>query len=165
MFDVRCRIISVHVYMQPRVWRQTRSILNSGYYEPQMTWAEVDSLKSTIGRPSLKQRNLDPEDMNSFRPILNLTFLSKQSNEPLRSDSLSTLSCTSYAISSPPICLSFVPFHRDSCFGCPRRFSTNDGQSKHKCSGASGSQCRSTLWPNQSCYRCCEIDFVLKSEP
>ena len=35
------------------------------------------------------------------------------------------------AIASPPICLSFVPFHRDSCFSCPQRFSTNDGQWKH----------------------------------
>ena len=36
--------------------------------------------------------------MNSFRPISNLTILSKQSKEPLRSDSSSTLSCTSYCL-------------------------------------------------------------------
>ena len=36
-----------------------------------------NSLKSTIVRPRLKKTNLDPEDMNSFRPISNLTFLSK----------------------------------------------------------------------------------------
>ena len=35
------------------------------------------SLKSTIVRPRLKKTNLDPEDLNSFRPISNLTFLSK----------------------------------------------------------------------------------------
>ena len=46
------------------------------------------------------------------------------------------------AITSPPICLSFVPFHRDSCFSCPQRFGTNDWQRKHRCTGASGSQCR-----------------------
>ena len=34
-------------------------------------------LKATIVRPRLKKTNLDPEDMNSYRPISNLTFLSK----------------------------------------------------------------------------------------
>ena len=59
-----------------------------------------NNLKSTIVRLRLKKTNPDPGDMNSFRPISNLTFLSK---EPLRSDSASNLSCTSY-IASPPIC-------------------------------------------------------------
>ena len=36
-----------------------------------------NSLKSTIVRPRLKKTNLDPENMNSFRPISILTFLSK----------------------------------------------------------------------------------------
>ena len=34
-------------------------------------------LKATIVRPRLKKTNLDPEDLNSYRPISNLTFLSK----------------------------------------------------------------------------------------
>ena len=34
-------------------------------------------LKATIVRPRLKKKNLDPEDMNSYRPISNLTFLLK----------------------------------------------------------------------------------------
>ena len=34
-------------------------------------------LKATIVHPRLKKTNLDPEDMNSYRPISNLTFLSK----------------------------------------------------------------------------------------
>ena len=36
-----------------------------------------NSLKFTIVRPRLKKTNPDPEDMNSFRLISNLTFLSK----------------------------------------------------------------------------------------
>ena len=36
-----------------------------------------DCLKNAIVRPRLKKTNLDPEDMNSYRPISNLTFLSK----------------------------------------------------------------------------------------
>ena len=36
-----------------------------------------DCLKNAIVRPRLKKINLDPEDMNSYRPISNLTFLSK----------------------------------------------------------------------------------------
>ena len=35
------------------------------------------SQQSLIFRPWLKKTNLDPEDLNSFRPISNLTFLSK----------------------------------------------------------------------------------------
>ena len=65
--------------------------------------------------------------MNSFRPISNLTFLSK---EPLRSDSASTLSCTSY-IASPPICWSFVPFHRDSCRHSDDWTDDNSWHSRH----------------------------------
>ena len=34
-------------------------------------------LKATIVRPRLKKTNLDPEDMNSYPPISNLTFRSK----------------------------------------------------------------------------------------
>ena len=34
-------------------------------------------MKATIVRPRLKKTNLYPEDMDSYRPISNLTFLSK----------------------------------------------------------------------------------------
>ena len=43
------------------------------------TGSVPDTLKSAIVRPLLKKHNLDPNDLNNYRPVSNLSFLSKRS--------------------------------------------------------------------------------------
>ena len=76
-----------------------------------------DCLKNAIVRPRLKKMNLDPEDMNSYRPISNLTFLSRTVErvvairfvEHLELNKLMPCHQSAYR---------FLPLHRNSRFSC-----------------------------------------------
>jgi len=43
------------------------------------------NLKQALVRPRLKKSTLDPDDLNTYRPITNLTFLSKPQSQRLSS--------------------------------------------------------------------------------
>ena len=101
----------------------------------------TNSLKSTIVRPRLKKTNPRSGRYELISTDFELDIFVKNSRKS-SCDQIRRALWAAQAITSPPICLSFVPFHRDSCFSCPQRSSTNDWQWKHRCTGASGSQCR-----------------------
>ena len=46
-------------------------------YNSSMNGGFLNSLKSAIVRPIIKKANMDPFDLKSWRPILNLSFISK----------------------------------------------------------------------------------------
>ena len=96
-------------------------------------------------RPPLWIRHWEDESRSRRYELISTDFeldILVKNSQKSRCDQIRRSLWDAQAIASPPSCLSFIPFHRNSCFSCPQRFSTNDGQWKHKCSGASGSQYR-----------------------
>ena len=69
------------------------------------------SFKQAIVHPLLKKPSLPDDDLNNFRPISNLNFISKILEKVVASRIQSHLLSSSLSSSFQLICLSHVPFH------------------------------------------------------